>query len=153
MKLNLIAALVLVGTCMTCCIDYHGNIDNELVPYVKEYKGLLTEYCQSMHYNTTKNYAIVFVPEMEKVSPTLVTVGICYRYLNGFKIEISREFWNRATAADRASVMYHELSHCLINKEHVKDPFNYMYPNTSYVSYETLIKQVTADIKERCTIK
>ncbi len=48
--------------------------------------------------------------------------GVCYTYTDGSKeIIIRKEWWDSHTDDYRKSLIYHELGHCRLNREHLDD--------------------------------
>lgn len=48
--------------------------------------------------------------------------GVCYTYTDGSKeIIIRKEWWDGHTDDYRKSLIYHELGHCRLNREHLDD--------------------------------
>jgi hypothetical protein len=46
-------------------------------------------------------------------------VGLCIVYPNGYKqIKIDNNFWDNATYNAKESLIYHEIGHCLLDREH-----------------------------------
>lgn len=129
----------------TLLVISYQKVDPELVPYVAEYKNLLDKYCETKQYNTSNFYSIKLLPKMEADH-----IGVCYRKFNGYKIEINGEWWNTASEDDRKQLIFHELAHCLIDKDHVEDQTNYMNPFFVSLKYQDLYDQVTLDIYNRC---
>lgn len=123
----------------------YKKVDPALAPYVIEYKTLLDKYCENGNYNKSNFYSIKMLDKMENDH-----IGVCYRKINGYNIEINKEWWDTAEDADRKQLMFHELAHCLIDKEHVDDIHNYMNPIFVELKYQDLYDQVTLDIYDRC---
>lgn len=47
------------------------------------------------------------------------TLGQCKSYSNGSKqVVIDQPFWNRADEMEREYIVFHELGHCLLGREH-----------------------------------
>jgi hypothetical protein len=45
--------------------------------------------------------------------------GWCKKYSSGYKIiEIDYKYWNSSNENGKEQIIYHELGHCLLNKEH-----------------------------------
>ena len=48
------------------------------------------------------------------------TLGQCKSYSNGSKeIVIDEPYWNRATDTEREYLVFHELGHCILGREHL----------------------------------
>lgn len=144
-KLNMILVLVLLTLIAVQTEFHYKEVDPELSSYVVDYYKLLNEYCPKHNYNTTKFYTIQFVNKLPGYE-----IGVCYRLLNGYKIEINREWWSTENSVNKRQLMYHELAHCVINKDHVSDFHNYMFADFFPIKYQSLNDQVKLDIINYC---
>lgn len=63
-------------------------------------------------------------------------VGTCYRYPLGAgnHINIDKVRWDRMSADDQKMVVYHELGHCILGRDHRNDMVTYDYTYTVPVS-------------------
>lgn len=91
-----------------------------------------------------------FIEEFENLSGEKVTLpvgfgkldpkyaGVCYRSLsNGTPIQswiiIDKEYWFKITWYQQVNLIFHELGHCVLNRDHVKSdsvsrcPTSFMY--------------------------
>lgn len=47
------------------------------------------------------------------------TLGQCKSYSNGSKkVVIDQQFWNRATDLEKEYIIFHELGHCILDRDH-----------------------------------
>lgn len=129
----------------TIFIFDYKKVDVELMPYIDEYKNLLTKFCPSGNYNKSEYYSIYFVNEMEEDN-----IGICYKKINGYTIEINKKWWKDTDFQSHRQLIYHEMAHCLIDKLHVNEPNNYMNPYFYILPDDLLQDQVALDIYNRC---
>lgn len=147
---NLFFTTFLSAFAVTACAKAvqfnHKSVDKELIPYVLEYKALLKEYCPNDAYNTTTMYKIELSPRLENDS----WLGVCNYKINGFHIQILKSFWDRAEPEERRQLMYHELTHCLLDKDHNDDQTHYMYKYFNYVDPAMVKKQLILDIIITC---
>ena len=45
--------------------------------------------------------------------------GVCLVYSNGYReIQINSDYWYSYTPEQKEQLVYHELGHCVLNKEH-----------------------------------
>lgn len=57
--------------------------------------------------------------------PQLRVAGQCtYNYLNPGKITIDIPFWSQSNDQSRELVVFHELGHCYLNREHLNTAFS-----------------------------
>lgn len=82
-------------------------IDNEIYPYVEEYKTLAKQYGKKFH---QKNVDVVFGPTRPG------TIAICYR--NRKLVRINKTRWDTKTVNEKKWVVFHELAHCMHKQEH-----------------------------------
>lgn len=121
-------------------------VDEELKPYVEAYYKKVEANCDNNQYNSSPFYQIVFKPQEEE------HIAVCYYKVNGYKIEVDPEWWNRpsTTESDRIQLMNHELSHCVLNLGHRDDPLDYMFPSFVRLSANTFYSQLNQDIDNVC---
>lgn len=109
--------LILVVNCLTLCscgpakAPNKVGIDSELLPYVKLYQQDKKKY---LGRSNIRDITMTFFSASNQV------VGTCTRYNSGYRlIEIDPVFWFfNASEDERILLMYHELGHCDLNKEH-----------------------------------
>lgn len=77
-------------------------------------------------------------------------IGFCNKVFRERIILLDSDFWKWVREADQKQLLFHELSHCLINKNHVDDVTNYMYPTQLAVPEPMYIEQVKQDIETYC---
>lgn len=70
-------------------------------------------------------------------------VGVCYPGIRGQTpvILIKRSYWMRSDNLHREQVVWHEMGHCILRREHKEDeikghPVSIMYPDVSIVEDE-----------------
>lgn len=147
MKFSMLASwTALVFSCSTL-VGFRHYEDPQLTKYVSNYYDLVLKNCNTDNYNTGTMISVEFA----NFAKTSTIMGMCHRYINGYKIQISKRYWDNELIADeKMQLLYHELAHCVLYKEHVKDKSNYMNAEFYYIPYEKFIQQVTADIRFQC---
>lgn len=99
--------------------------DAIFAPYIQDFAD---------HYGKDVNVPIVFKPLDSKWA------GMCYRTIvNGIVynayIEINQLYWKQLSEYQRIGLIFHELGHCVLNREHVESnsvmlcPTSFMYPS------------------------
>ena len=71
-------------------------------------------------------------------STKAVAIGSCNRFRNNNNIvwvAISQEDWNGWNFGQRLTVVYHELSHDILNMAHSSNPLSLMHPNIANASW------------------
>lgn len=128
---SLILLLGLFG-CGTFYVSPH--INPELEPYVTSFQQ---EGIKRGKYVSTEKLNIDFA-DIQSSKPNVV--GLCY--LISGKVEIDINWWLIASNAEKENLVYHELGHCLLNRDHCEAPSNsswyaisIMYPSVLYDAY------------------
>ena len=145
--INTFLIAVLLTTCARAIEFHYKIIDIELKPYYNEYHHLLDKNCPTKKYNKTNRFIIELVDDMREEHNWL---GVCEQKVNGFSIKIDKGYWDTAVDSDRRQLMFHELAHCLIYKDHVDDPNHYMDATFGSLPEDVYMKQAIEDIQEAC---
>lgn len=79
-------------------------------------------------------------------------IGKCYLYPNGDAlIVIKRDYWDWASPIIKRSLVFHELSHCILGLNHSDNINHYMYRSMSYdLTIQDLYTQVVEDVRNNC---
>lgn len=74
-------------------------------------------------------------------------IGFCY-HDNPWRIRIDYTFWFSPNVPidDKRSLIFHELTHCVLGADHSNDPNNYMYFQIHHLTPKELDAQVTARV-------
>lgn len=84
---------------------FQKKTDAEFTPYVQEFEK---------YYNDKVKTPIIFGDKFEKS-----VIGVCIEYNKHIKIiKINPRFWNQADTYEREALVFHELGHCELNKDH-----------------------------------
>lgn len=149
-KLNVIVATFLFTFSLTACarnlVFSYRLVDKELLPYTESYWGLIKEHCKNGKYNNTDRYVIEIVDNMDNET----WIGVCSVMINGFHIQLKKDWWDAATEEQKLELMYHEMAHCLIDREHINDVTHYMNPYFNTLPKQTYTNQAIEDIKNHC---
>lgn len=120
------------------------NIDPELDPYVKSYISLIESQCPGkFKYNHQFNVTFGKL--------TYPTIGLCFSPFDTRSITIDPDNWQNESDSGKLALMYHELSHCILNKKHVDLSTNYMYHTTVDLTSMEVVNQTVGDIKDWCS--
>jgi hypothetical protein len=84
--------------------------------------------------NITVNVDVVF----KKID--YPTVGLCWSNISnnqkkGIKIEIDPDFWNKSSDMKREELLFHELGHCVLNRDHDDSIIHYTIPKSVMYPY------------------
>lgn len=129
------------------CIYYFTPINycnKNLKPYVKEVLEITNKYCTKKQYYNPLHTYIYF-----KKLPNNI-IGYCSSKINGYGITIDPIYWKYATEADRFQLVVHEMSHCIIGKNHVDNKFNYMYYSLYPLSKQIVTQQFIENLRSVC---
>lgn len=91
-----------------------GQVDGALLPFLHsfEQEGMV------------RNYRPVYAPDLVNMRfDTLsgVISGQCKTYSDGRReVVISHRFWAKATFYEKEFLVFHELGHCLLDREHLE---------------------------------
>ncbi len=118
------------------------KIDKDIQPYYDAFIENFTEICGN--YNPPNLVNIHFT---KLVSPN---IGGCLSYPFGYTLDIDQEYWDLAPSSRRVQLVYHELSHCVLGKDHVDNPDNYMYSSLEDLPLETTLNQTRDNMHEFC---
>lgn len=147
----LVLVLLLVGCAR------QPNTTNIEPKFTKQY-SLFMYYAQLNHFRIDQfkidNLVIKSVTPFgsSNLGPGFRTIGMCYRdHLNAdntisFLIEIDSDVWDNSRELDRESLLFHELGHCLLDRDHRDGVLSLM--NSLAVSGEAFSLQYDAYIKE-----
>ena len=143
MKLLQLLALTFL---LTAC-GQNSNIDPELQPFVVSFLSDASSFGQ---HPSTKNLDVLFGDLEGKL-------GLCKREKSGNPFEpekqtitIDQDFWDRSTDASKEFVLYHELGHCVLNRNHSKSS-NYLYIRMMTVSTKVIrLNMINRGILVKC---
>lgn len=123
------------------------HVDKELEPYVDEYLSLVETICPGGKIKLPTSHVIHKQPRSARGD----YVGTCMR-IPPFLMEVTvfDHYWKHMDPIERKSTMFHELSHCLLDRDHSLDFGHYMYYSQNVVSEMNLYQQVEEDIKWTC---
>jgi len=139
--MKILLALLILTT--ACAKKLYQEPNAEFVPYLQMF---------SEDYRVNANGFNVQFADLKDSK-----IGTCYRNTRdgGYKIEIDREWWERnANEQVRATLMYHELGHCLLNRGHDSTvvngyPRSIMYPYIFYFPesmWESYVRELGNDL-------
>jgi len=118
------------------------SIPNEITPYYNEFIEIVQKECPKA--KPPMQFGIYFKKLKNE------EVGLCTLYTFKSKIEIDEFFWATSDNRTRRQLVFHELTHCILETHHVEDIQNYMYPYMVYVPEEQLTDQVKQVAKDYC---
>jgi hypothetical protein len=96
------------------------NCDVETKPYLDDFLALAADH----GFTFSEEDVEIGLGEVEQLpgDPGETTVGICYKYPDQLpRIVIASDTWEKSDDADREALLFHELGHCLLGRDHVED--------------------------------
>lgn len=106
----MINKLIVIVLVFLACITY--SVANKLLKDFKDHNPIFDSYAKGFPSNI-KQIPIVFADEVENA-------GTCHSWFNGYReIEINRKMWNGYSDSQRRWLIWHELGHCELSKDHV----------------------------------
>lgn len=118
------------------------RIDEEVKPYYNEFISIVKNECPNL--KTPKQLIVSFKTLKNE------EIGLCTIYAFRREINFDPLSWGLSTNILRRQLVFHELTHCVLNVHHVKDSKHYMNAYIVYVPEEELILQLKNNIKEAC---
>lgn len=97
--------MLLIITLSFVQVPFIQKTDPEFTPYIQEFEK---------YYNNKVKTPIIFGNDFEKS-----TIGVCITYNKHIKIiQINPRFWNVANQYEKEALIFHELGHCELDKDH-----------------------------------
>lgn len=133
-----------LSICTAIVVPYK-NINKELLPYHNRFMRLTNMVCKPKQYFYPERIDI----EFKKLrSPT---IGYCAYNSVEFNIYIDREYWKQASEDTKEVLIFHEMTHCVLQLNHVKNKNNYMYESVNTnISKEVVEIQTLINIAKIC---
>lgn len=119
------------------------TVNPEFQPYYDDFVQDLTLYKRSVIYG---NIEIRF-----DTMKSEGRAGECHYLYPKHVIKINKVYWDRFNTVSKKIVIYHELGHCMLYKDHNESRDSYGYPAS--VMYSTLIPSYLFLFKELDYIK
>lgn len=114
----------------------------ELKPFYTEYTAIIKEECPEI--KLPKKISMGFG------TLSMDEIGVCTIFFDKRQIVIDKTYWEMAVESERKQLIFHELTHCILNFAHIEDPNNYMNPYLMPISNDTLIQQVRESARVFC---
>lgn len=123
------------------------RVDPTLQLYLDQYLTIVNKQCSDDELNLPRKIIIEFVPKFDDEM-----VAYCRRTAGLFEIRVSKKYWDSPEniGEHRRVTIFHELSHCILEKEHVDNLNNYMYYSVIDISQPVLDNQVYEDARKKC---
>ncbi len=112
---KLLSFVILLG--LTSCGGAYKTAGTD--KYIAEFEK------QSKKYNRfimVTNLIVEFVDVIEEYPGNNSVIGVCLNGVGTPIIKLRNDFWNKSDEFLREELMFHELGHCILNKEHTIKP-------------------------------
>jgi len=119
------------------------KINKDLEPYYNTYVKQLDTFCPGK-YKEPHQIVIDIKPLVGN------NIGLCFKLFTKRYMYVDENHYEYSDDYKRKQVMYHEFSHCLLDKEHVADPNHYMYFEDNVILPHVFESQVIADMRTWC---
>lgn len=121
------------------------HTDKELSYYENQFLAIVNMYCDKHEIHLPPRRTIMFEDLDEDKE-----IGYCSNSYFRFFIGIDRSSWNSYNYQYRYQLMFHELTHCYLQQEHIDFQKHYMYPYLNNISTTTVNEQLIDLLKEKC---
>lgn len=118
--------------------------DKTLNPYVQEVLEITNQHCNKKQYYNPAHTYVYF----KKMSGHMI--GYCSPKINGYGITVDPLYWKYANEDDRFQLIAHEMTHCILGKDHVDNKHNYMYYSVYPLTKQIIIQQFIENLRSVC---
>lgn len=122
-------------------------INPEFQKHYDDYMGMVEKNCKEDQYNKPRRLFIDF-DDLDDSA-----IGYCEIRIFSYYIKIDRRYWLESNENEHEKLLFHELAHCIIDKDHVSDVSNYMFFMTQPLDEVDVRRQVIEDIKDHCEVR
>lgn len=120
-------------------------VNTELLPYYNKFMDFTTQICTKDKYFYPNKIYIGFSSLKGNV------IGECSVSREAFYINIKSDYWFHSKDSVRESLMFHEMTHCVLKMDHVDDRNNYMNPEINEdLTKEQIEAQLIQNLNKRC---
>lgn len=110
----------------SACSSNKNNIDPVLIPYYNKFISDSISVGIPIPYD--EGISMKF-GNLGQEDDDGIVVGECSKMgYGGGVITIDRVYWITKDYAYRITVVYHELGHCVLDRDHTSNPMSFMYP-------------------------
>lgn len=141
-----ISASIILLLIVFLCYPIH-YVNPQLKPLTNEIFSIVNQYCKPGQYYNPRHTFVYFKKLKEPI------VGQCGMGIQRYSIVLDPPYWNYYNINDKFQLLVHEFSHCILFKNHVDDPKNYMYYSMVNLTKEQIKEQFIKDLKEHCKEK
>jgi len=104
---------------ISCTSNQSAEIENEILVHFSTFES--EAITRGVEIDLLELHVSAFVEEIESEK----VVGQCSAYSDGSKeIVFDEDYWNNSNMNEREYLVFHELGHCVLNREHRNDKDN-----------------------------
>ena len=108
--MRLIFLIVLLASCAPPLSQQPAEVNSELVSYIDQFEEISGQRYTGRTIFSTKEFLQQYGEQV---------IALCFKYTSGKKeIYIDEEFWEQADETYKQEAIFHELGHCVLNREH-----------------------------------
>jgi hypothetical protein len=122
------------------------SIDRDFNEHYKSFMGLYNQHCPE------RKIPLQFKLHYRRLNGSMI--GLCTRRPGSAVVAIDPIYWMISNDLVQKQLMYHELTHCLLDVAHIIDPrrSHYMGPYMEDLTEEELLEQTVEIMKEVCRV-
>ena len=128
--LKTLSAILVLILCTSCGLT--GRFDKVKKPsgYIRQFSTsneIFDTYVKKFEDHAkiktgNMNYKVIDIPINFGDTENDQFVGVCFTYSDGKKeIIIKADWWNRVSTSSKESLIFHELGHCALDRDHNED--------------------------------
>lgn len=122
------ASVFLISSSSCSSVRKNPKIHEDFIPYID---GFIEDSGGSVKWKNLKDYNIQYVPDISNS-----IIGLCDR--RNKELLINKKYWNSSSTMEleRKALIYHELAHCILNRNHTQP---HLFPYDWITKYENLM--------------
>jgi hypothetical protein len=118
------------------------KVDPSLALHYKEFMDVVQSDCPSLQLPNQLT--------IETGNLTDDNIGVCVVFSFRKHITIDNFYWNTSNEQTKRQLLFHELTHCVLNINHIESDSHYMNPYIIEIPNEELYKQLKETVKGVC---
>lgn len=122
------------------------KVDPELEFYLTMFSFALENNCYYKEYDHPNQFIMEF-----KDLDNYAVLGRCGRGISRRVIQINSQTWEYLSNDGKLDLLFHEMSHCFLNVDHVDQPGHYMNANDQNLKWYVVAFQTIEVMHSRCT--
>ena len=132
--------------CLLMLITPITYTEKPIKPYEDKFLNIVLQYCDKNEINFPSSRVLVF-DELD----TNDYIAYCAKNPLKFSVIFDKGTWDSYNPEYRYQLVFHELSHCYLDQEHIDYNKHYMFPYMNKLSIDKVNQQLIEILKEKCT--